>query len=333
MRFPRIVVKAPNWIGDAVLAGPLLAALRVHWPGAHLGVLARPKVRPVIERGVRVDEIEDEPEHAPLALARLLKGGDWDLAFTLSSSLGVAFALAAARIPARVGFAGGGRHFFLTEPVPEPPRSVHQIEHYLLLGMAAGVDLPRAAELVWHSTRKDEAEAARFLRAHGGRREALVAFAPGASFGPAKRWFADSWAGLGDRLALDRGIRPVIVGGPAERGEAGRICGLMARAPVNATGLLSLGGTAALLRRCRAFVSNDSGLMHVGVAAGVPTIGLFGSSNPHWTGPRGERHEALWGNVPCSPCYRRTCVPGRDYACLKALSVGQVAAAVSARVR
>jgi heptosyltransferase-2 len=346
LKFPRILVKAPNWIGDAVLATPLLSALRAHWPDAHLGVLARAKVRPVVERGPAVDEIVDESVGSPLALTRLIAGGTWDLAISCSSSLRVAAALGAARIPVRIGFAGGGRHFFLTEPVPPPPRSVHQIEHYLLLGMAAGLDLPgvrdrngdkvtiegRVRDLVWRTLPGDDAEVDRFLRVFAEPGETFVAFAPGASFGPAKRWFAGRWAALGDRLALGAGVRVALVGGPDEQPAALAIAGIMARPPVNAAGLLTLGGTAALLKRCRAFVSNDSGLMHVGTAVGVPTIGLFGSSNPHWTGPRGALHEALWGNVPCSPCYRRTCVRGRDYGCLDALTVDQVAGAVTARL-
>ena len=332
MKFPRILVKAPNWIGDAVLATPLLAALRAHWPDAHLGVLARAKIRPVIERGPAVDEIVDEPEGSPLRFARLLREGTWDLAISCSSSLRVAVAFGAARIPVRIGFAGGGRHLFLTEPVPPPPRSTHQIEHYLLLGMAAGLDAPGVRDLVWQTRPEDDAEVDRFLRisAEGGDR--FVAFAPGASYGPAKRWFPRRWAALGDRLALENGVRAVLVGGPEEQAASLGIAAIMARPPVNASGLLSRGGTAALLKRCRAFVSNDSGLMHVGVAVGVPTIGLFGSSNPHWTGPRGGRHEALWGNVSCSPCYRRACVRGRDYGCLDALTVDRVTAAVGTAV-
>jgi len=332
VRFPRIIVKAPNWIGDAVLATPLLAALRAHWPDAHLAVLARPKVRPVIERGPAADEIVDESAGPPWVLARTLAGGSWDLAITCSSSLRVAVALAAARIPARIGFAGGGRHFFLTEPVPAPPRSVHQIEHYLLLGMAAGLDLPKTRDLVWRTRAADDDEADRFLGTAARTKEGLVAFAPGASFGPAKRWYTRRWAALGDRLVLEHGLHPVLVGGAEEQPAALAIARLMARPPVNAAGLLTIGGTAALLKRARAFVSNDSGLMHVGAAVGVPTIGLFGSSNPHWTGPRGPRHEAVWGNAPCSPCYRRTCVKGRDYGCLAALTVDRVADAVKVRV-
>lgn len=330
MRFPRILIKLPNWIGDAVMASPLVRAVRMRWPRAHVAALCRDAVRAVAERTPGFNEVVPEPR-GPFALSRALRPGDWDLAFTLSSTLAAPVAFAVAGIPRRIGFAGGGRGAFLTDAIRPLPRSVHLTGHYLALGAAAGIARPDRPRLAWTVRPADDAEARRFLHLFGSAGGRFVAFAPGATFGPAKRWFAPRWAALGDRLGLDAGLRVVIVGGAAEREAGRRIAGLMARRPADATGMLSLGGTAALLRRARAFVSNDSGLMHVGAAVGVRTVGLFGSSNPRWTGPLGERHEALWGRVPCAPCYRRTCRPGLHYACLDALTPDRVAAAVLAR--
>lgn len=328
MAFPRILVKAPNWIGDAVLATPFLTAVRAHWPRAHLAVLGRAKVRPVLERIPGIDERLDEPEELS-ALARLVRAGDWDLAFTLSSTLAAPLAFARARIPVRIGFAGGGRGWLLTDAVAPLPRSVHQVEHYLALGARAGMFRPKEPALAWTVTSADRAEADGLLTAAGiGRRDRVVVFAPGASFGPAKRWFTARWAQLGDRIMLAHGDRVVLVGGREEHALAARIAGMTARPAVNAAGALSLGGTAALLARSVGFVSNDSGLMHVGAAVGARTIGLFGSSLPAWTGPFSPRATALWGRVACSPCFRRTCLPGRGYACQAALGVDAVAAAL-----
>jgi heptosyltransferase-2 len=325
--FPRVLVKLPNWIGDAVMAGPLVAALKAHFAGSHLALLARDRVRAVAERLPGADEVISEPP-GPFRLSRLLRDGDWDLAISCSSTLRAPLAFAVAGIPVRVGFSGGGRDALLTLKVPPLPRSVHQVSHYLALASAAGVPRPVSPRLAWSPKRGDAAEAGRFLslfRPAGG---PLVAMAPGASFGPAKRWFPGRFAVLSDRLVLEHGMRTVLVGGPEERPIAERIASLCARRPLDACGRLSLGGTAALLKRCAAFVSNDSGLLHVGAAVGVRTVGLFGSSNPHWTGPFSPRGAALWGRVQCSPCYRRTCLPGRRYACLDSLSVDRVAAEV-----
>jgi len=375
--FPRIIIKTPNWIGDAVMAMPFIGAIRSHWPRAHIAVMTRPRIRPVAERTPGVDAVVDETTRFPLRLAKIFRAGEYDIAFTLASSFSVVVAFRLARIPVRIGFSGGGRAPFLTAAVRPPARSVHQVEHYLALAHAAGVAthgdqapaglaapkpssalaigklcLPRELRSppMWQILPDDRREAEEFLRSSGvPAGSSLFALAPGASFGPAKRWFRAGWAELGDRLCLNydgsgrpsrpcRRIRPgaalagpriVIVGGSEEREAALSIAALMARQPVLAVGALSLGGTAALLAGCNGFVSNDSGLMHVGAAVGTPTLGLFGSSNPDWTGPVGVRVGSVWGHVPCSPCYRRTCLPGRRYACLKAITVDRVMASLS----
>jgi heptosyltransferase-2 len=309
----------------------------------------------VVERAPGIDAIIPELSGSLFRIAAELKRGEYDIAFTLASSLSVAAAFRLARIPVRVGFSGGGRGPFLTVAVRPLDRSVHQVEHYLALARAAGVPTPARPLPDWRILPEDRQEAAAFLKASGVRAGSpLIAFAPGASYGPAKRWFTVRWAELGDRISLGdadlvgargqhgllrrprwpnagfAGARIVIVGGSGEKKAARSIEALMARPSLLAAGELSLGGTAAVLARCRAFVSNDSGLMHVGAAVGAPTLGLFGSTNPAWTCPRGERAGALWERVPCAPCYRRACLPGRGYACLRALSVSRVLSELSA---
>jgi len=329
MQFPRILVKAPNWLGDAVMADPLIGALRAHWGRGHLAVMARPKVKPVFVRMAGVDEIIDEPGGA-WRISRKLKGEDFDLAFTLSSSLRAVAGIAMAGIPARIGFSGGGRGLFLTRSIPPLPRSIHVSRHYLALGSLEGVPVPKTITTTWKVLPADLREVHRFLRRNGVRKgEMMVAFAPGAAYGPAKRWFDASWAELADLLSLKTGARIVVAGGKDETERAAAINRLTAHPVLDATGKLSIAGTAALLSLCRGFVSNDSGLMHLGGAVGVPTLGLFGSSNPNWTAPLGRKTEFLYRRVPCSPCYRRTCLPGRGYACLKALTPELVFASIT----
>jgi len=331
MKFPRIVVKAPNWVGDAVMAGPFLEAVRAHWPKGHLAVLARPQVRPVVERVAETVEIIDESPHEVPELAGSLREEGFDVAFSLSSSQGAALALALVRIPVRVGFRGGLRGFLFTEPVEPVSRYIHCTRHYLRLAEVAGARVGRNPVPRWEVRPRDKAEARKFLARQGARAGTkMVALAMGGAYGPSKRWFSASWAELGDRLALERGITPVLVGGEAERAGAERIAGLMARHPLDATGKLSLAGTAALLSMCRAVVSNDSGLMHVSAALGVPTLGLLSSGNPSWTGPIGRKTAFLYAGVECSPCFRRTCLPGRNYACLRELTVERVFTALMA---
>jgi len=317
-----------------MMAGPFLAAVRSGWPKAHVTVMARPHVLEVVRRTASPDSLIADISRSPFGLARVMAAGGYDLAFTLTSSLKVAAAMALARIPVRVGFRGGWRAPFLTRAVVPLPRSEHQADNYLSLAGRAGV--PRGGPIKWNGARKDREEVAQFLRKAGtAGRKPLVALAPGAAYGPAKRWPIPAWAALADILSLGDGMGTVLVGGEGEREQAGAITALSAVKPLDATGRLSLGGTAALLGRCAGFVSNDSGLMHVGVATGVPTVGIFGSSNPSWTGPRGLRCVAVARPVPCAPCYRRTCLPGRGYACLKGITPEEVRSALlrASRIR
>ena len=320
MKFPRIIVKAPNWLGDAVMAGPFIAAIRRHWANGHIAVLARDKVRPVIERMEGVDEIIAE-RSTPWGIAGSLDGGDFDMFFSLSSSVRPVIATALLRIPVRVGFSGGGRGLLLTRKIPPLPRSIHVARHYLALAALEGVPMPRKISTTWKVLPADLHEAKRFLVKSGlSGKTNIVAFAPGAAFGPAKRWFDASWAGLADLVTGKTNNRIVVVGGREEAKRAVAIGEQTASPVIDATGKLSIAGTAALLSLCRGLVSNDSGLMHLGGAVGVPTLGLFGSSNPLWTAPLGRKTGFIWEQVPCSPCYRRTCLPGREYACLRQIT-------------
>src|SRR5688572_14058973 len=149
MRFPRILIKLPNWIGDAVMASPLVRAVRAHWPKAHLAALCRPGIRAAAERTPGFNAILDEGEGGVLALARGLRAGDWDIALSLSSTLRAPAAFAAAGIPVRIGFSGGGRGAFLTDSIPPLPRSVHLTSHYLALGALAGAARPERPRLAW----------------------------------------------------------------------------------------------------------------------------------------------------------------------------------------
>jgi len=323
--FPRIVVKAPNWIGDAVLSSALFHEMRRFWPKSHVVVFARKKVLPVMRRLPGVDAVMEEEPGNLVRLSREVRAGRFDIAVSLSSSDIPALAFWLARVPMRIGFKGGLKGFFFSDAVEPPSRCVHQVFHYLKLGEPLGIGIPGNPSLAIRVTRTDRAEAAAFLRRRGVRTGArLVAFAPGASYGPAKRWFTSSWAVVGDAMQLKHRATVVIVGGREERPAALEVGRLMARPAVDATGALSLQGTSGLLSMCRAFLSNDSGLMHLGAAVGVPTLGLFGSSNPSWTAPFGRGNRVIWGLVECAPCYLRKCLPKRNYACLHAIKAQEV---------
>jgi heptosyltransferase-2 len=328
----RLVIRAPNWLGDAVMALPAMAAVRARYHGAHLTVAARPSVAPLF--------LEDTPvaPDAVLAVDRAreaeqLRGTGADAVLLLPNSFGSAWTARRAGVPERWGYRGAGRRPLLTRSIRRPRQRVHQVEYYLSLvrglGIAAADGPPRLAP-----HRESAARAETVLGAAGWRPgERLVGFAPGAAYGHAKRWPPARVAEVVAALAA-RGIVPVLVGAAADR-ESGRA--IESALPpgtrvVNVIGRTDLRQLVGVVARCAAFVSNDSGAMHVAAALGVPLVALFGPTDERVTAPSGPgARTVLVRPVFCRPCMLRECPI--DHRCMTRILAADVLAAIDATSR
>jgi heptosyltransferase-2 len=310
-------VVAPNWIGDALMAQPLLARLRQRLPQARLDVLAPAWVAPVVRRMPEVSGvIETAFAHGPLALGerwrlgRTLKALRYDQAIVLPNAWKSALAPFFGDIRIRSGYVGESRYGLLNLLYREPPGREPMAAHYARLAEAPGAELalplpdPRLAV---------DAEAAARTRARFGLPERYVALCPGAEYGPAKRW--PHFAALAERLALPA----VLLGSPKERAQCAAIKGR------NLAGETTLDEAIELLAGAQYVVSNDSGLMHVAAALGRPQVALFGSSSPKHTPPLSGKARVLWLGLECSPCYARECPLGH-FRCMRELTVERVLA-------
>lgn len=314
----RVLVRLPNWLGDALMARPLLHALRAADPAATVAA-----VGPAPLLGLLAPErLWDEAHAWPLAPASraALRAARADLALVLPPSFSSAWFAWRAGARARVGFAHEGRSFLLTRALRRPARGDrHLAGEYLDLGEAAGVP-PAGPPPPLPVT----AEAAAEARALAGAADAPYAvLAPGATYGPAKRWPAARFAEAGRRLAA-RGWRLLACGAAGEREaceEVARGCGATPLA-----GRTSLPVMAALCAGAAGVVSNDSGLAHLAGAVGAPTVTVFGSTSSAWTAPLGPRTAVAQRPPVCSPCFARTCRIG--YTCLEAVGVDDVLAAL-----
>ena len=298
---PRILVVAPNWIGDALMAQPLLA--RLH---GEIDVIAPEWVAAVLRRMPEVRSVISTPfVHGPLQLGerwklgRSLKG-QYDQAYVLPNSWKSALIPFFAGIPRRTGYLGEARYGLLNDlrKAPDAPMS----EHYARLAGDGPLSQPRlrvSAEEVEQAKRKFGV-AARY-----------AVLCPGAEYGPAKRWpyFAD----LSRRLA----VPAVVLGSAKDREASGGISG------TDLTGKTSLDEAMALIAGANFVVSNDSGLMHVAAALGRPQVALFGSSSPVHTPPASPAARVLWLRIECSPCYQRECPLGH-FRCMKEMGVEMV---------
>jgi heptosyltransferase-2 len=330
----RILIRAPNWIGDAVMATPAVRAVRVHFPEAAITVLAKPWVAEVFGANPHVDALlhyQDPGPHAgpagTLKLAKALRKGRFDLAILLQNAFEAAFLAWLAGIPHRLGYGTDGRSLLLSHPVPVRPRDrqVHHIRYYLNLLSRAGLGLGHERLIV--KIRPAETVRAKAILARQGVPEgaALLGINPGAAYGSAKRWPWQRYAALCQRLQTDYGLVPLIFGGPGEARLGERIRQSLGGRAANLCGKTRLREAMSLIAACRLFVSNDSGLMHLAAGLNVPLLAIFGPTDPVTTPPVGPNAHIIRIPLPCSPCLQRECPLGH-HRCMAAITVEQVQA-------
>jgi heptosyltransferase-2 len=330
-----IVVRGPNWLGDTVMALPALASLRAWRPLARIAllspwaeVLAGQEVADLLIRYPRT------PASSRRAADRALAAERPDVALLLPNSL--ASAVSALRWCARrrIGFATDARALLLTDAVPLPDPRRHQVDEYLLLVEASGA--PTTATPPRWKRPSDPAAAAEVERlleasgvvrasARGGREAPLVGLHLGAAGGTAKRWRPERFGELAAALRR-RGAAPVLLGAPADRPAADRALAAAEMAVPSAVGRDRVELLPHLLARLRCLVSGDTGVAHLAAALGVPTVTLFGPTDPGLTAPRGPHARVIVGAAPCAPCFLAECPI--DHVCLGAVDSAAVAARV-----
>ena len=335
-----ILVRAPNWLGDAVMALPAIADVRRHFPAGRLVIAARPAVADLFSLVPGVDEIVSLTwrgrwldRSALRADAMRLGSIGAALAILLPNSFAAAWLIRRAAIPERWGYATDMRRPLLSRAVHRPRNSMHQGAYYQHLTSALGIPagpLQPAVVVPQHA-----AEAARrLLRQRGwdGERP-LAALAPGAAYGTAKRWIPAHVAALAADLVRTRGMTCALVGSGADRRTTGAVLDFTAadaRARViDIAGDTTLEGLAGLFSLAHVCVSNDSGAMHLAAAIGTPVVAVFGPTRELETAPlpgAGGRTEVLTHPVWCRPCMLRECPI--DHRCMTRITAEQVAMAV-----
>jgi len=328
----RILVRATNWVGDTVMTLPALEAVRENFPDGEITVLGKRWILPLLENHPAVDRVIsiEKPGRFPadfreyLRVAGKIRNRRFDLAVLFQNAFEAAFLAWLGGVKLRLGYNTDGRGCLLTHRVARD-RAVlegHQVGYYLSILRAAGW-AATDRDPVLHAAPGARREARRLLADCGVAEGALlVGLSPGAMFGRAKRWPAERFARIGDWAAGRWGAGILVMGSEKEASVCGRVCSAMQNRAVNLCGRTSLAVAVAVIERCGLFVTNDSGLMHVAAALGVPTVAVFGSTDPKATGPRGPRTRIVMHDTPCAPCLQREC-PG-DYQCLVSIGPEEV---------
>ena len=329
----RILVIRLDRLGDVVLSTPVFDELRRKFPHAVITAMVRPPCHDAVAGHPAVDEVivyDKEGKHhgawATVKFARRLRQHEFDTALVLHPSNRSHWIPWLARIPVRIGY-DRKNGWLLTHRLPHRKQEGlrHEAEYTLELLQPLGIE-PRAPRPVIAVTPKADERIAALL-AEGGiaASERLVAIHPSASC-VSKRWMPERFAQVADRLASDRGVRVCLIAGASESALASAVASAMRQPVVNFAGRLSVSELAALLRRCRLLVSNDSGPVHVAAAVGTPVVDIFGRNqrglSPERWGPLGEGHVVLHKEVGCVTCLAHNC--DIDFLCLTTLSADEV---------
>ena len=335
-----IVVRAPNWIGDAVMCTPALMDIRESYPNANITLWARPAIAELLRDHPGIDQVlvyDYQESHAGfLGRVRLmaqLRTQGFQLAILLQNAFEAALLTFLAGIPNRWGYGTDGRRLLLSKSVAisQKKRSIHQVQYYQsLIQQVVGRTIPRGLQL----TASDEDEVRvdeRFPELIASHGDYLIGLNPkhGAVYGSSKRWLPDRFAELADRVmeqiqhvvGSDARVKCVVVGGSEEEALARTIASYMNMKPIILSGKTTLRELMAIIRRCSLFITNDTGPMHIAAAFNVPMVAIFGSTDPRHTAPFRLEDTVVQHPVTCSPCFLRLCPI--DHRCMSQVSVQQ----------
>ncbi|MDO8434783.1 MAG: lipopolysaccharide heptosyltransferase II [Candidatus Binatus sp.] len=333
----RILVKEVNWLGDLVISLPALRAIRATWSDAHLAVLVKRELAGFFDGVAWVNEV------IPYSVARGLPGlidrrriikeirsRQFDLGVLFPNSFESALWLTMAGIARRAGFIADARGAMLTHKTLPPREAMtgHQSQYWLsMVRLTIGVsETNDKVALEAHGPHREKMR--RWLLENRKRKNArLIAIAPAAAYGPAKEWPAARYGALIDLLASRDDAEVVLVGAPGERAKCIEVAAATKVGAIVAAGHTTVGELNALLSLCDGFIGNDSGCAHLAGALGIPTLAIFGSTNPARTAPIGNRALVIYRKLECSPCLARTCRFGH-YNCLTQIKPEELAGAM-----
>ncbi len=334
----KILIRATNWVGDAIMALPALRAVRKRFPDDEIAIVARPYVADIYRHQEICDQLipyDPKGQHSGFSgrerLASELRAQKFDVALLLQNAFDAAWLAWRAKIPERIGYARDTRSLLLTKAVPLPRHGeipAHEKFYYLeLLRRAGWLDsMPEEAFIGLRVPEEKRRSANEFLCKSGVRQGALrIAIGAGASYGSAKCWPPSRFAEVANRLQSEADADVILFGTAAEANVSTAISAEMRRSPIDLTGKTAITDLPALLSQCHLFIGNDSGAMHVAAAAGLPIVAVFGPTDPFGTSPVTPRCSIVQQKPYCSPCFLRRCPT--DHRCMTAVTADMVEAA------
>jgi heptosyltransferase-2 len=338
----RVVVRIPNWVGDAVMAVPALRELRDLLPNAHITVVARPGAADVLIDADFIDEILVYHRQGRLSVWNQIR--EWrrrkfDLAVLFQNAFEAAVIPYLAGVSTRIGYRTERRGFLLTHSLPLPSwkNEKHESFYYLnIVGelgrLLIGRTVPEKTELRFdlHVSADRKQEARQSMREQGARINApLAVLCPGSINSRAKRWPAERYAELADRLA-ESGAIVALIGSPGELNVSKEVSEQAHHRPIMLTGKTTVAEATAVISIADVLITNDTGPAHIGAALHTPTLVIFGPTNPLTTYPFSAGAEIIRHPPDCAPCMLRDCPI--DHRCMTAITPAEVFERASALI-
>jgi heptosyltransferase II len=329
MELKKILLRAPNWVGDTAVATPTMKAIRAKFPAAEITVMVRPSVTGLFASATYVDRVWTEPRPAGLRdwlrVALQVRRQHFDLAVLFPNSFESAAMVFLGGVPQRVGYAMDARGWMLTHRISGEKRKVHHVDYYLELAKAVSADVTRPSMEIT-ARPEDRMNARKLLAASGIPSSAnFLILSPGAAFGAAKRWGDHQFAATADKLGEEFKLATVIIGSEGERSISDSIRKAMKLPAVVLNGKTSLETLIGLIAEATLLLGNDSGPVHLAAALGVPSVAVFGATDYIVAAPYGPLGRAVHVPVECSPCWLRECPI--DHRCMTRVSPEMVCAA------
>ncbi|NOS81512.1 MAG: lipopolysaccharide heptosyltransferase II [Nitrospira sp.] len=333
----RILVRGPNWLGDAVMCEPAIRGLRKLFPQSQISLLVKPAVADVFAGHPAVTQIltyDSRGRHEGLtgkwALAGELRRQGFDLAVLFQNAFEAAFLTFLANVPRRYGYATDGRSLLLSDPVAVPDRRSlsHQVHYYWDLLKPLGLTGEPPAPEFSVSPEEEQAMAGRFIEGGLTATDIVVGINPGSTYGGAKRWLPERFAEVTERLSRstpesrDRQVSVVIFGAKGEERLGQDIAAQLSARSLVLSGATTIRELMAAVKRCDVLLTNDTGPMHIASAFQVPVVAIFGPTDWRTTSPFGKAHTIVRQPVDCAPCLLRECPI--DHRCMTRVTVDQV---------
>ena len=321
----RILIRSGNWLGDAVMSVPAVRAIKSGRPDAQITVAAPSKIASMWKLVPEVNEIVPLPNKSlPATVRSIRRQPRFDVAILFPNSLRTALEIWLSGVPRRVGYRGHFRSCLLNQMIPEPPRREtieHQAVRYLWIAQEAGAEMPDAQPPTLNAQLAGSNQLSTI-----NHQPLKIGLCPGAEYGPAKRWLPERFAEVAAAVSAKLSVQWILFGTPKDITVGETIVRILGDSCVNRIGQTTLEQLIDELRKCRLLLTNDTGTMHLASLLGVPTVAIFGSTDPRLTRPLGDRHIIVRHQVECSPCFLRKCPI--DFRCMKAVGVDEVTDAV-----